>query len=135
CEVLRRKRRSVGVTSPQQFQQPLFTPLQFENHNFANSNINLSTLLNIFIFRPDLDRGATIQALQQRNLLQILAEPNLVVTEGSEASFLAGGEFPYPTITSTPTAGGVAPVISVQFKKFGVQLNFSPTLTESGAIH
>ena len=55
--------------------------------------------------------------------------------EGSEASFLAGGEFPYPTITSTPTTGTIAPVVTVQFKKFGVQLNFTPRGTASGAIH
>ena len=67
--------------------------------------------------------------------MQILAEPNLIVKEGSEASFLAGGEFPFPTISSTPTQGGVAPVVTVTFKKFGVQLNFTPTETASGAIN
>jgi pilus assembly protein CpaC len=55
--------------------------------------------------------------------------------EGAEASFLAGGEFPFPTIGATPTTGGIAPVVTVQFRKFGVQLNFTPTLTASGAIH
>ena len=61
-------------------------------------------------------------------------KPNLIVMEGSEASFLAGGEFPFPTISSTPTQGGIAPVVTVQFKKFGVQLNFTPVQTASGAI-
>jgi pilus assembly protein CpaC len=126
---------TLGATSTQQFQTPLFSQLQFQNQQLTNTNLNLSNLLNLFVFRPDLDLGATIQALQQQNLLQILAEPNLVVVEGSEASFLAGGEFPYPTIASTPTASGVAPVVTVQFKKFGVQLNFTPTLTGSGAIN
>jgi pilus assembly protein CpaC len=81
-----------------------------------------------------LNIGATIRALQGRNLLQILAEPNLIAVEGKEASFLAGGQFPFPTITTTPTGGGISPVVSVQFKPFGVQLNFTPTLTEAGAI-
>jgi pilus assembly protein CpaC len=130
-----RNSTTVGETSTQQFQAPLFSQLQFQNQNLTNTNINLSNLLNLFIFRPDLNLGATVQALQQQNLLQILAEPNLIVVEGSEASFLAGGEFPYPTITSTPTGGGIAPVVSVQFKKFGVQLNFTPTVTASGAIN
>jgi pilus assembly protein CpaC len=130
-----RNSTTVGETSTQQFQAPLFSQLQFQNQNLTNTNINLSNLLNLFIFRPDLNLGATVQALQQQNLLQILAEPNLIVVEGSEASFLAGGEFPYPTITSTPTGGGIAPVVSVQFKKFGVQLNFTPTVTVSGAIN
>ena len=130
-----RNQTTVGATSTQQFQAPLFSQLQFQNQDLANTNINLSNLLNIFIFRPDLNLGATIQALEQQNLLQILAEPNLIVVEGSEASFLAGGEFPFPTITTTPTTSGIAPVVTVQFRKFGVQLNFTPTLTNSGAIN
>jgi pilus assembly protein CpaC len=129
-----RNNTMIGATSTQQFSEPLFSQLQFQNQNLSNTNLNLSNLLNIFVFRPDLNLGATIQALAQQNLLQILAEPNLIVMEGSEASFLAGGEFPYPTITATPTQGGIAPIVTVQFKKFGVQLNFTPTVTAGGAI-
>lgn len=125
----------LGGTSTQQFTQPEFSQLQFQNNQLSTTNLNLSNLLNLFLFRPDLNIGATIQMLQQQNILQVLAEPNLIVTEGSEASFLAGGEFPFPTITSTPTTGGIAPVVTVQFRKFGVQLNFTPTVTASGAIH
>jgi pilus assembly protein CpaC len=73
--------------------------------------------------------------LQSQNIAQILAEPNLIVEEGQDASFLAGGQFPFPTITATPTGGGISPVVTVQFKKFGVQLDFTPTITASGAIH
>src|SRR5262249_9004945 len=82
-----------------------------------------------------LNIGATVRALQARDLLQILAEPNLVAVEGKEASFLAGGEFPFPTLTATTTGGAVAPVITVQFKKFGIQLGFTPTITNTGAIN
>jgi len=96
--------------------------------------VNFSDLLNLFAFRPDINFGMTIKALQDRNLLQILAEPNLITLEGKEASFLAGGSFPYPTITTTPTGGATAPVITVQFKPFGVKLDFSPTVTPEGAI-
>jgi pilus assembly protein CpaC len=123
---------TLGETSTQQFPGPLFPQLPA---NTSSTSLNLTNLLNLFIFRPDINLGATIQALQQQNLAQILAEPNLIVVEGGEASFLAGGEFPFPTITATPTGGGIAPVVTVQFKKFGVQLNFTPTLTASGAIH
>ncbi len=125
----------LGGTSTQQFTQPEFSQLQFQNNQLSTTNLNLSNLLNLFLFRPDLNIGATIQMLQQQNILQVLAEPNLIVTEGSEASFLAGGEFPFPTITSTPTTGGIAPVVTVQFRKFGVQLSFTPTVTATGAIH
>jgi len=123
---------TLGETSTQQFPGPLFPQLPA---NTSGTSLNLTNLLNLFIFRPDINLGATIQALQSQNLAQILAEPNLIVVEGGEASFLAGGEFPFPTITATPTGGGIAPVVTVQFKKFGVQLNFTPTLTASGAIH
>jgi pilus assembly protein CpaC len=123
---------TLGETGTQQFPGPLFPQLQ---SNASNTALNVTNLLNLFIFRPDINLGATIQALQQQNVAQILAEPNLIVVEGQEASFLAGGEFPFPTITATPTGGGIAPVVTVQFKKFGVQLNFTPTVTASGAIY
>jgi pilus assembly protein CpaC len=124
----------VGASSTQQFSQPLFTQLGAAG-DVQNTALNVTNLLNLFLFRPDINFGATIQALEQKNVAQILAEPNLIVVEGSEASFLAGGEFPYPTITSTPTTGSIAPVVTVQFKKFGVQLNFTPRGTASGAIN
>ena len=93
----------------------------------------LSSLLNIFIYNPSLNLGATIQALQQRDVLQILAEPNLLTASGKEASFLAGGEFPFPVIQSS--GGGTLPTITIQFKEFGVRLNFTPTIMEDGLIH
>ena len=96
--------------------------------------MNFSDLLNLFAFRPDLNFGATIKALQEKNLLQILAEPNLITLEGKDASFLAGGQFPFPTITTTPTGGATAPVVTVQFKPFGVKLDFTPTVTPQGSI-
>ena len=99
-----------------------------------SSTVNFSDLLNLFAFRPDINIGLTIKALQQRNLLQILAEPNLITLEGKDASFLAGGSFPFPTITTTPTGGATAPVITVQFKPFGVKLDFTPTVTAQGSI-
>ena len=133
--LLSRNGTMLGGTGTQQFTPPLFSQLQFQNNQLSGTNVNVANLLNLFLFRPDLGIGATIQALQQQNLAQILAEPNLIVLEGAEASFLAGGEFPFPTIASTPTTGGIAPVVTVQFRKFGVQLNFTPTITASGAIH
>jgi pilus assembly protein CpaC len=77
--------------------------------------------LNVFLFRPDIHLGTMIQALHQRNILQILAEPNLMATSGQKATFLAGGEFPYVIVQ--PGAGVVS--YSVQFKPFGVKLDFT----------
>ncbi len=121
----------LGSLSTQQFQQPRFSALQSSN----SQSVNFADLLNLYAFRPDLNIGATIRALANQNLLQILAEPNLITVEGREASFVAGGEFPFPTINSSTTGGAISPVITVQFRPFGVQLKFTPTITDSGAIH
>jgi pilus assembly protein CpaC len=129
-----RNDKMLGAVSTQQFPGPRFSQLQFQDQNFSNSTLNFSDLLNIFLYRPDLNIGATVKALQNRNLLQVLAEPNLIAVEGHEASFLAGGQFPFPILTSTSTGGAVAPVVTVQFKDFGVSLKFLPTITPQGAI-
>ncbi len=94
------------------------------------SSFVLSDILNIFALRPDLNLGVIIRDLQARGLLQILAEPNLVATNGKEASFLAGGEFPVPIVQSGVNAGAV----TVQFREFGIRLSFLPQLTPSGTI-
>ena len=70
-------------------------------------------LLNIFLFRPDINLGATITALQQKNILQILAEPNLMAISGQPAHFLAGGEFPYPVVQGG--GAGTVPIVTIQF--------------------
>ena len=123
--------KMIGATSTEQFTPPRFSQLQPAS---TGQTVNFSDLLNLFVFRPDLNIGATIKALQDNNLLQILAEPNLITLEGKDASFLAGGSFPFPTITTTPTGGATAPVITVQFKPFGVKLDFTPTVTPQGSI-
>ncbi len=130
-----RNPKTIGTLSTQQFQTPRISALQFQNQEFANTTVNFADLLNMFAFRPDLNIGATIRALASRNLLQILAEPNLVTLEGKEASFVAGGEFPFPILNATTTGGAIAPVITVQFRPFGVQLGFTPTMTDTGSIH
>ncbi len=121
----------IGTSSTGQFAAPRLSQLQPTG---TGQSVNFSDLLNLFAFRPDLNLGATIKALQEKNLLQILAEPNLLTVEGKDATFLAGGSFPFPTITTTPTGGATAPVVTVQFKPFGVKLDFTPTITPQGAI-
>ena len=90
----------------------------------------LNNLLNILLFRPDANLGVTIRALEQRNLLEILAEPNLLAIDGSEASFLAGGEFPFPVLQG----GGDFSAVTIVFKEFGVRLRFTPNIQEDGTI-
>jgi len=122
--------KMIGGLGTEQFTPPRFAQLQQP----LNPSVNFSDLLNLFAFRPYINLGATIKALQERNLLQILAEPNLIALEGVDASFLAGGSFPFPTITTTPTGGSTAPVVTVRFQPFGVKLDFTPKITATGAI-
>jgi pilus assembly protein CpaC len=99
--------------------------------NSTAPKITVSNALNLFLFRTDLNFGTVIQALQQKNLLQILAQPNLVAVNGKEASFLAGGEFPFPIVQ--PGNGFTA--VTISFKEFGVRLKFTPVIMPSGNIH
>src|SRR6266705_1629841 len=93
--------------------------------------VNISDFLNLFVARTDVNIGAVIKALQQKNLLQILAEPNLIAVNGKEASFLAGGEFPFPIVQ--PGQGFTA--VTIQFREFGVKLKFTPVIMPNGNIH
>jgi pilus assembly protein CpaC len=102
------------------------------NDNPFPSQTTISSALNLFFFNPQIHLGAVIQALQTKNLLQILAEPNLVAVDGKEASFLAGGEFPFPVVQ--PGAGGIS-TVTVQFREFGVRLKFTPVIQPNGSIH
>lgn len=99
----------------------------------SGNQFTVSNLLNLAIFRPDLNLAAFIEALQEQNLIEILAEPNLLTESGKEASFLAGGQFPYP-VPQSSGAGGFT-TITIQFKEYGVRLNFTPTLLPDGLIH
>jgi pilus assembly protein CpaC len=73
-----------------------------------------------------------VTALRQNNLLRILAEPNLVATSGQEASFLAGGEYPIPIAQGGAGQGNVT--ITIEYKEFGVRLNFVPIALGNGKI-
>ena len=97
----------------------------------SSGTINFNNALNIFLFRRDINFGAIIADLEQKNLLQILAEPNLIAVNGKEASFLAGGEFPFPVVQ----AGQGVSSVTIQFREFGVKLKFTPVIMPSGAIH
>ena len=108
-----------------------FTPPRFSGDPTGGSTVNLSDVLNIFLFRTDLNLGATIRALQNKRVLQILAEPNVLALNGKQAYFLSGGEFPYPTLQ-----GGGAGIgqVTIQFREFGIRINFTPTITPRGTI-
>ena len=114
---------TVGSSSTGQNAAP--NPTQLPGKTF-----NLTNALNIFAFRPDLNIGATISDLQNKGVLQILAEPNLVTSEGKEAKFTVGGEFPIPVAQGGATPGA----ITVQFREYGIRLTFLPIVTANGTI-
>ena len=72
-----------------------------------------------------------VQALRRNNLLRVLAEPNLIAMSGQEASFLAGGEFPVPVPQDNGDGGST---ITIEYKQFGVKLDFVPTVLGDGKI-
>lgn len=84
-----------------------------------------STAFGIF---PTANLSIMLRALRRNSLLSVLAEPNLVAMSGHEANFLAGGQFP------VPVQSGIAGQTSIQFKDFGVQLRFVPTIIDEETI-
>jgi len=107
-------KNTVGSVTTGQFPAPFFN----------DGKTVFSDYLNLFVFDLKDQLGAVIKALQSQGLFQSLAEPNLVAQSGKEASFLAGGEFPIPVAQ----ASGSSVAISIQFKEFGIRLNFLPTI-------
>jgi pilus assembly protein CpaC len=91
----------------------------------------LSNEGNIFAFLPGLGLGATIKALETKGVVEVLAQPNVLAANGKQASFLAGGEYPYPVVQGTSSG---ATAVTIMFKEYGVRLNFIPTITARGSI-
>ncbi len=112
------------------FASPSITQTQGQSPPYTATQ-TVSNVLNMFLFRPDIHFGAVIEALQTKNLLQILAEPNLIAVNGKKASFLAGGQFPFPIVQ--PGQGFTA--VTISFKEFGVKLEFTPVIMPNGNIH
>jgi pilus assembly protein CpaC len=129
---------TIGSVSTQQFSPPTLSTSGSGSSGTggiggANGvTATVSSFLNLFFFRPDLNLGATIQALQTKGVVEVLAEPNVLAENGKQASFLAGGEFPYPVVQGG-TLGGTS-AVTIQFRQFGVRLNFIPTMTPRGTI-
>jgi pilus assembly protein CpaC len=96
----------------------------------SSALLTVTQALSLFAFNPKLNLGAFVKALQNESILQILSEPNLVTTNGKEATFLVGGEFPVPVLQGGANSGAV----TIQFREFGIKLIFLPVITQSGTI-
>jgi pilus assembly protein CpaC len=121
----------IGSTTGQFTSSTTTGSLQVPSTNGASTAISTITqALSLFAFDPKLNLGAFLKALESQSILQTLAEPNLVTTNGKEASFLVGGEFPVPVVQGGSGAGAV----TVQFREFGIRLKFTPFLTDHKTI-
>lgn len=101
---------------------------------FPSSGIGVSEAVNA-IFRfigQDTTWTLFIDAMKEEGLLKVLAEPTLITLSGKTANFLAGGEFPIP-IPQTTGAGGAT--ITIEYKPFGIGLNFTPTVLSNKKIN
>jgi pilus assembly protein CpaC len=108
------RQRFLARSTTQQFSTPDF--------NDDQGGLVFSDFLNLFFLDRKQGIGGALRALQARGGFQSLAEPNLIAYNGQEASFLAGGEFPVPVVQ------GATGTVTVQFKEFGIRLNFKPTI-------
>jgi len=116
-----------GRTGTQQFAAPNF---DLNHPSMAlGETLVFSDYLNLFLFDAKNKVGAVLKALQGQGVFQSLAEPNLIANNGKEASFLAGGEFPYPV------PQGNLGSVTIMFKEYGVRLNFTPTVLGGDLIN
>jgi pilus assembly protein CpaC len=100
----------------------------------AGSTLSVSNPLNVLLYNSKLNVGVTVSDLEQKEVLQVLAEPTLTTLSGVPARFLAGGEFPFPVIQPGGGAGTSASV-TIQFRPYGVKVDFTPTVNADGTIH
>ncbi|MEC9368052.1 MAG: pilus assembly protein N-terminal domain-containing protein [Pseudomonadota bacterium] len=94
---------------------------------FPSNNTPFGTMITR-VLSGGVTADVLVQALEERGLARRLAEPNLVALSGDTASFLAGGEFPFPVAQRDD-------VITIEFKKFGVGLAFTPTVLAGGLVN
>jgi pilus assembly protein CpaC len=97
----------------------------------ADGSVSVGNPLNLFLFSSSQNIGATIQDLEQKQVLQVLAEPTLTTLSGQSARFLSGGEFPFPVVQG---GTGSATAITIMFRPYGVKVDFCPIVNPDGSI-
>jgi pilus assembly protein CpaC len=106
---------------------PTYTPAS----GTAPATLTTSNPLNLLFYNFGLNVGVTVQDLQDKQIAQILAEPTITTLSGQKASFLAGGEFPFPVVQGS--SGGLTS-ITIQFRPYGVKLEFTPIVNDDETI-
>ncbi|HEY3704290.1 MAG TPA: pilus assembly protein N-terminal domain-containing protein [Terracidiphilus sp.] len=121
----------IGGASTGQFSPPSVTWQPNASGSGLTTTAALSNELNLFAFFPGLDLGATIRALEDKGLVQVLSEPNVLAEDGKQGSILAGGSYPYPVVQGSASGGNT---VTIQFKEYGIRLIFLPHVTARGTI-
>jgi pilus assembly protein CpaC len=111
-------------------QNPNYYGGMFQSTEQLNVGTISEGVVSLLVTGNDASLDVLLRALKNSGDFNSLAEPNLITLEGEEATFLAGGEFPFPVVQG----GNASNAISIQWKEFGVRLNFTPTITNSGNV-
>jgi pilus assembly protein CpaC len=119
---------NIGASSTQQYQS-----VQASTATATQTLLSIVNPFNFFYGHVSNGLGINLQDLESRNILQILSEPNLTTMSGVPARFLSGGEFPFPVAQGGGTGTSVA--ITIQFRPYGVKVDFTPTVQDDGSIH
>jgi len=104
----------------------------YTQNSTSSGMLTTTNPLNFMLYSTKLNLGTTIQDLESKQVLQILAEPTITAISGKTADFLSGGEFPFPIIQ--PGGAGGSPVVTISFRQYGVKLEFTPSVSEDGVI-
>jgi pilus assembly protein CpaC len=120
--------KTIASVSTQQFNS--FTGIN-NNSGTTAPQATITNPLNVLLYNQDLNIGIALQDLEEKSVLQILAEPTITSISGERASFLAGGEFPFPVVQG---GSGAYASVTVQFRPYGVKLDFTPTVNPDGTV-
>ncbi len=115
-----------GITT-QQFGSTQYTP-----NPSTGSDLITFDPLNLLFASTSSKAGISVRDLEQKDVLQVLAEPTLTTVSGQPARFLSGGEFPFPVVQGG-TANSTA--ITIQFRPYGVKVEFTPVVNADNSIH
>lgn len=108
----------------------VLNPDQLERDGDWRAGTDSDGQIELSLINSDASLSALIKALQENGDFQSLAEPTLLAMDGESASFLAGGEFPFPTVQGANNSNAV----SIEWREFGVRLDFTPAVTNIGNI-
>ena len=109
----------------------LLNPQNLDEDGAVRAETDSDGVIQLSLINSDAHLRMIIRALRENGDFKSLAEPALLALDGEEASFLAGGEFPYPTVQG----GQVSDAVTIEWREFGVRLNFTPTVTNAGNIN